>query len=70
LEGTILSIQDDIATIKTDIGEIKVTLDDMSTSGQQGIDPTSVGIVLAMVIVIAIFTVAALVLRKRGKSAA
>jgi hypothetical protein len=40
-------MQGDIATIKTDIGDIKVKLDDMNTSIEEGIDPTSVGIVLA-----------------------
>jgi len=68
LEGAIVEIQDDIATIKTDIGEIKVTLDEMSTSGEEGIDATSVGIVLAVIAVIAIVTAAALILRKRSKS--
>jgi hypothetical protein len=42
----------------------------MNTSGEEGIDATSVGIVLAVIVVIAIVTVAALVLRKRSKSVA
>jgi peptidoglycan hydrolase CwlO-like protein len=65
LTGTITDIQGDIATIKTDIGEIKVTLGEMNTSAQEGIDTTSVGIVLAVIVVIAVVTVGALVLRKR-----
>ena len=69
LTGTITDIQGDIATIKTDIGEIKVTLDEMNTSIEEGIDPTSVGIVLAVIVAIAAVTIGALMLRKR-KSAA
>ena len=69
LTGTITDIQGDIATIKTDIGTIKTALDEMNTNTEQGIDPTSVGIVLAVVVAIAAVTIGALVLRKR-KSAA
>jgi len=65
LTGTITDIQGDIATIKTDIGEIKVTLDAMNTDAQEGIDATSVGIVLAVVVAIAAVTIGALMLRKR-----
>jgi len=65
LTGTITDIQGDIAAIKTDIGEIKVTLDAMNTDAQGGIDATSVGIVLAVIVIIAAVTVGALVLRKR-----
>jgi predicted nucleic acid-binding Zn-ribbon protein len=65
LEGAILEIQGDIATIKTDIGEIKVTLDEMNTNVQEGIDATSLGIVLAVIIIIVAITGVALFLRKR-----
>jgi len=69
LNGTILEIQGDIATIKTDIGEIKVTLNEMNTKVEEGIDPTSVGIVLAAIAIIAVVTVGAFVLRRRKKGA-
>jgi peptidoglycan hydrolase CwlO-like protein len=65
LEGTIVEIQGDIATIKTDIGEIKLTLDEMNATSEEGIDATSVGIVLAVIALIAAVTVGALMLRKR-----
>jgi hypothetical protein len=41
----------------------------MNTSIEESADPTSVGIVLAVVVVIAIATVGALVLRKRKNGA-
>lgn len=41
----------------------------MNTSSEEGIDATSVDTVLAVIIAIVLITVAALVLRKRGKSA-
>ena len=70
LNAAITEIQGDIATIKTDIGTIKVTLDEMNTPAEgAGLDATSVGIILAVVIIIAIVTVGVLVLRKRGKAA-
>jgi hypothetical protein len=40
----------------------------MNTAGEEGIDATSVGIVLAVIIVIVVVTRAALFLRKRQKS--
>jgi hypothetical protein len=41
----------------------------MNTSIEEGIDPTSVVIVLAAIVVIAVVTVGALVLRKRKSTA-
>jgi predicted nucleic acid-binding Zn-ribbon protein len=70
LNGTIIEIQDDIATIKTDIGEIKVILDSMTTNAQEGIDTTSLWLVLGVIAVIAAVTAAGLVLRKRRQSKA
>jgi hypothetical protein len=48
--------------------EIKVTLNEMNTSGEEGIDATSVGIVLAVIILIVVVTGVALFIRKRQKS--
>ena len=63
-----MEIQGDIATIKTDIGEIKVTLDSMKPSEEEGIGATSLWLVFGVVAVIIAVTGAGLILIKRRKS--
>jgi hypothetical protein len=60
-------MQGDIATIKTDIGEIKITLNSMKTS-EQGDGATSLYWVLATIVAITVVTFAVIIWRKRKTS--
>jgi hypothetical protein len=61
-------MQGDIATIKTEIGEINVTLAGLKPTASDTPTATSVWWILAVVIAIAVFTGIVLAVRKNKKN--